>query len=77
MYLLFPTEEDAWSRSEQEGISLGLSYHKGTGVSRYVTAPEQTVDGQWALDVEGYDLDESEESTTTEDVTFPEPNEEE
>ena len=77
MYLLFPTEEDAWSRSEQEGISLGLSYHKGTGVSRYVTAPEQTVDGQWALAVEGYDLDESEKETTTVDVIFPEPQEEE
>ena len=70
MYLLFTTEEDAWNRSEQEGISLGLSYHKGTGVSRYVTAPEKTINGQWALDVEGYDLDESEKSTTTENVTF-------
>lgn len=77
MYLLFTNEEDAWSRSEQEGISLNLSYHTGTGVSRYVTAPKQTVDGQWALDVEGYDLDEIEQSTITEEVTFPEPQEEE
>ena len=76
MYLLFTTEEDAWNRSEQEGISRNLSYHIGTGVSRYVTSPKQTTDGQWALDVEGYDLDEIEQSTTTEDVTFPEPKDE-
>jgi hypothetical protein len=75
MYLLFPTEEDAWSRSEQEGISLGLSFHTEGKGSRYVTAPEQTIDGLWALDVEGYDLDESEQATTTVEVIFPEPTE--
>jgi hypothetical protein len=75
MYLLFPTEEDAWSRSEQEGISLGLSFHTEGKGSRYVTSPEQTIDGLWALDVEGYDLDESEQATTTVEVIFPEPTE--
>ena len=75
MYLLFPTEEDAWSRSEQEGISLGLSFHTEGKGSRYVTAPEQTVDGLWALDVESFDLDESEQATTTLDVIFLEPKE--
>ena len=75
MYLLFPTEEDAWSRSEQEGISIGLSFHTEGKGSRYVTAPEQTIDGLWALDVESYDLDESEQATTTVDVVFLEPTE--
>lgn len=64
MYLIFSSEEAAWSRSEQEGISIGLAYHTQGKGSRYVTAPQETVDGQWALDVTEYDLDEAEESAT-------------
>ena len=75
MYLLFSTEQDAWNRSEEEGIAQGLAYHtKGQG-SRYVSAPKETIDGLWALDVTGYDLDEIEEATVTLDVTFPQPTE--
>ena len=74
-YLLYPTEQDAWDRSEQEGITQGLAYHtKGQG-SRFVTAPIETAEGQWALYVTGYDLNEIEESTVTPDVTFPQPTE--
>ena len=75
MYLIYATEQDAWDRSEEEGIAQGLAYHtKGQG-SRYVSAPKETIDGLWALDVTGYDLDELEQSTTTLDVTFPQPTE--
>lgn len=71
MYLLFTAEQDAWDRSEQEGIYKGLSYHtKGKG-TRYVTAPQETTDGQWALDVTDYELDDVEAATTVESVTFP------
>ena len=64
MYLIYANEQDAWDRSEQEGIQIGLAHHtKGRG-SRYVTAPQETSDGQWALNVESYQLDEIEESTT-------------
>jgi hypothetical protein len=74
-YLLYPTEQDAWDRSEEEGIARGLAYHtKGQG-SRYVSAPKETLDGLWALDVTGYDLDELEKSNVTPDVTFPQPTE--
>jgi len=74
-YLLYPTEQDAWDRSEEEGIAMGLAYHtKGQG-SRYVSSPKETIDGLWALDVTEYDLDELEESTVTLDVTFPQPTE--
>ena len=60
MYLLYPTEQDAWNRSEQEGIAQGLAYHtKGRG-SRYVSAPKETIDGLWALDVSEYELSDSE-----------------
>ena len=75
MYLLYPTEQDAWDRSEEEGIAQGLAYHtKGKG-SRYVSSPKKTIDGLWALDVTGYDLDEIEGSTATADVTFSQPTE--
>ena len=75
MYLLFSTEQDAWNRSEEEGIAMGLSYHKTGKGSRYVSSPKETIDGLWALDVTGYDLDELEESTVTLDVIFPQPPE--
>ena len=75
MYLIFSSEEAAWSRSEQEGISIGLAYHTQGKGSRYVTAPKETVDGMWALDVSEYDLDELEQTTTVESVVFPEPKE--
>jgi hypothetical protein len=75
MYLLYPTEQDAWNRSEKEGIAQGLAYHTQGQGSRYVSAPKETIDGLWALDVTGYDLDELEESTVTHNVTFPQPTE--
>jgi hypothetical protein len=75
MYLLFSTEQDAWDRSEEEGIAQGLAHHtKGRG-SRYVSAPKETLDGLWALDVTGYNLDELEKGTITPNVIFPQPTE--
>ena len=71
MYLLFSTEQDAWDRSEEEGIAMGLSYHKTGKGSRYVTSPRETIDGLWALPEDGYELDTIEQSTTTVDVIFP------
>ena len=73
MYLLFSTEQDAWDRSEEEGIAMGLSYHKTGKGSRYVTSPMETADGLWALPVDGYELDTIEQATTTLDVIFPQP----
>ena len=64
MYLLYTTEQDAWDRSEEEGIAMGLSYHKTGKGSRYVTSPTETIDGQWALPVDGYELDTIEQATT-------------
>ena len=69
MYLIFSSEESAWNRSEQEGISIGLAYHTQGKGSRYVTAPQETVDGLWALDVDDYDLDEAEASTVVSSFT--------
>ena len=75
MYLIYPTEQDAWNRSEEEGIAQGLAYHtKGQG-SRYVSSPKETIDGLWALDVTGYNLDDFEKGTITLNVIFPQPPE--
>ena len=71
MYLLYTTEEEAWNRSEQEGISLGLAYHKVGSGSRYVTSPKLTADDQYALEVSTFNLTEDEESSTVSEVTFP------
>lgn len=72
MYLLYANEQDAWDRSEQEGIAIGLAHHTTGSGSRYVTAPQETADGEWALDVSDYELDEIEESTTV-DAFTPKP----
>jgi hypothetical protein len=76
MYLIFSSEEAAWSRSEQEGISMGLAYHTQGRGSRYVTAPQETADHMWALDVSDYALDESEKASTVDHYTpLPVPDE--
>jgi hypothetical protein len=69
MYLIYATEQDAWERSEQEGIEIGLAHHTEGRGSRYVTAPQETADGQWALDVESYQLDEIEETSLVDTFT--------
>ena len=69
MYLIYATEQDAWERSEQEGIAIGLAHHTEGRGSRYVTAPQETADGQWALDVESYQLDEIEETSLVDTFT--------
>ena len=75
MYLIYTTEQEAWNRSEQEGIAIGLAYHTTGRGSRYVTAPQETSDGQWALSVNSYNLSE-EESNNTVDSFTPAPEEE-
>ena len=69
MYLIYATEQDAWERSEQEGIAIGLAHHTEGRGSRYVTAPQETADGQWALDVESYQLHEIEETSLVDTFT--------
>lgn len=69
MYLIYATEQDAWERSEQEGIAIGLAHHTEGKGSRYVTAPQETSDGQWALDVKSYQLDEIEETSLVDTFT--------
>jgi len=75
MYLIFPTEEAAIERADEEGKEHNFSYWTEGKGTRWLTKPVPTADGMWALDVEEYDLDDLEQTTVTEDVAFPEPEE--
>jgi len=62
-YLLYPTEQDALERPDEEGKYQGFSYStKGKG-TRWLTKPVPTADGKWALDVSEYELDDIEEAS--------------
>ena len=71
MYLIFDTFEAAQARSEEEGIRLGLAYHKTGSGTRYATSPRETIEGKYALPVTGYELDEDEQLNTLENYTPP------
>ena len=75
MYLIYTTEQDAWDRSETEGIERGLSYHKTGKGTRYATSPRLTNEDTYALNVEGYDLTDEEAATVVDSYT-PKPVEE-
>ena len=77
MYLIFPTEEAALERADEEGKDNNFSYWTQGKGTRWLTKPVPTADGAWALNVDDYDLDDLEQTTVTEDVVFPEPEEEE
>jgi len=72
MYLIFPTEEAAIERADEEGKDRNFGYWTTGGTTRWVTKPAPTADGLWALDVSEYDLDESEESSTVDTYSPPE-----
>ena len=75
MYLIFPTEEAALERADEGGKDDNFSYWTQGKGTRWVTKPVPTADGMWALDVSEYELDDLEQTTVTEDVVFPEPEE--
>lgn len=60
MFLIFDSLEDALSRADEEGAKLGLHYHRRGSGTRYVSYPIETIEGNYALDVTGYDLTEDE-----------------
>jgi hypothetical protein len=64
LYLIYASKEAAIERADEEGKEIGYSYWiHGIG-TRWLTYPEETADGTWALDVTNYDLDESEQAST-------------
>ena len=75
MYLIFATEQEAWERSEQEGIARGLAYHKTGKGTRYVSSPKLTLNDNYALPVSSYNLTEEEQTVVLDEYT-PKPVEE-
>ena len=75
MYLIYATEQDAWDRSETEGIERGLAYHTTGKGTRYVTSPKLTDTDEYALDVSSFNLTDEEASATV-DYYTPKPEEE-
>ena len=73
-YLIYTTESAALTRAEQEGQAQNLPYYRNpqTGVTRYLSTPQETADGKWALEVSGYDLTEDEEEKVVDSVEWPE-----
>ena len=71
LYLIFDSFEDAQARSEEEGIRLGLAYHKKGSGTRYATSPRETIEGNYALPVNSYELSEEEQELTVEDYIPP------
>jgi hypothetical protein len=70
-YLIYPTEKDAIERADEEGKDVGFAYWtEGTG-TRWLTKPVPTADGEWALDVSEYDLDEIEEASVVDSYPIP------
>ena len=54
-YLLYSTEEEAIAKAEQEGRALNLEHWVDpVNVTKYLTYPIVTDDGEYALDVTEY-----------------------
>lgn len=70
MYLLFNTIEEAINRADTEGQHLGYSYWLDGKGTRWLTEPEETIDGKWALDVSMYELSDSESNNTVDTLTL-------
>lgn len=64
LYLIYTTEEDANSRADQEGVLLKFAHWTQGNGTRWLTAPQPTLEGNWALDVTNYQLSETEETET-------------
>lgn len=70
-YLIYQTKEEADLRADREGQLKGYAYWKVGSGTRTINAPEETVDGEWALEVSLYELTDAEEKEAVETVTFP------
>jgi len=70
-YLIYPTEQDAIERADEEGKDIGFTYWTEGKGTRWLTKPAPTADGKWALDVSAYDLDDIEELSVVDSYLIP------
>lgn len=72
MYLLFDNLSDAEERADEEGKLRNYSYWTEGCCTRWLTAPFETADGKYALDVSEYSLSPIEYDSIHETVEMPE-----
>lgn len=70
-YLIYPTEQDAIERADEEGKDIGFTYWTEGKGTRWLTKPVPTADDAWALDVSEYALDEIEEASVVDSYLIP------
>lgn len=65
-YLIYSTEEEAVAKAEEEGRALNLEHWVDpVNVTKYLTYPIVTDDGEFALDVTEYTTLTPEEQSST------------
>ena len=70
-YLVFTKETDAWAKAEEEGRSQCPLGWDGDNVTQYITVPEQTDAGTFALEVSDYGtLTSNETASIVNEVLF-------
>jgi hypothetical protein len=69
MYLIYASKEAAVERADKEGKEIGYSYWVHGRGTRWLTYPQETADGTWALDVTNYDLGDEEKASTVNNYT--------
>ena len=76
LYLIYTTEEEVIARADQEGKLLKFAHWTQGNGTRWLTAPQPTLEGNWALDVTNYELSDVEKTETVPSYN-PVPDEEE
>ena len=64
LYLIYTTDEDANARADQEGVLLKFAHWTQGNGTRWLTAPQPTAEGSYALDVTNYELSDAEKTET-------------
>ena len=64
LYLIYITEEEVIARADQEGKFLKFAHWTQGNGTRWLTAPQPTLEGNWALDVTNYELSDAEKTET-------------
>jgi hypothetical protein len=73
MYLIYDELTDAEQRADEEGQYRGYSFWLNGIGTKWLTSPVQTAEGDYALEVSGYNLNEVEYDALHETITLPEP----
>ena len=73
MYLIYDELTDAEQRADEEGQYRGYSFWLNGVGTKWLTSPVQTAEGDYALEVSGYNLSEVEYDALHETITLPEP----